>query len=511
LLFQQDADQMKNPHSPYLAFDLGASSGRAVLGFLDGGKLRIQEIHRFANAPCQREGRWIWDLPFLWKNILKAMQSCAGQGETRLSGIGVDTWGVDFGLLNADGQLLADPMCYRDPVTDGVERHIGSAISQGELYRLTGMPFTRVSTFAQLVAISRSTTMSVPMSARTLLLMSDLCRCLLCGHKGIERTAAGTSQLINVRSTRWCASLFQTFHLPRRIMPELVSPATIVGRLRPDLVAETGLNRVPVIAVAGHDTASAAAAVPLDGDDVAFISCGTWMILGAAVARPITTPEARRHGFINQFGLDSILFVKHACGLYLFENLYQAMRRANQGIGYGELLSEASLARPFARFLDVDWPRFFAVEDVERRVAEFLRLTGQKTLRNRGAIVRTLLEGLAWSCRGTIHDLATLTGRTLRRISLVGGGARNPLLCQIIADATGLEVTAGPAEAAAAGNLAIQALATGRLQSTAEIRELIHRSFRLKTYSPRESEPWNRLASQHRDIVAKGRRLTSPD
>jgi rhamnulokinase len=494
---------MKASESVYLGFDLGASNGRAVLGLLHDRRMTIKEISRFANAPCQHGDRWSWDFPSLWNNVRSAMRLCAKQGYRHLSGVGVDTWGVDFGLLDANGRLLANPICYRDPMTDGIERRIALAISQEELYRLTGTPFTRVSTLSQLAALAQSPAAGTLKSAKTLLMMPDLFRYYLCGHKGIELTAAGSSQLLNVQSARWSAKLFGALHLPCRIMPEIIQLATVVGRMSQALAAETGLNRAPVVAVAGHDTASAAAAVPLVGADTAFISCGTWLMIGSMEDRPITTADALRRGFVNLPGLESILFVKDRAGLYLFENLYRALRQTNRKLTYAQLLREASQAKPLSHFVDANWPGFFAVENTESAIRDFLRQTGQQTPRNIGLPVRTLLEGLAWSCRGAIQDLAAITGRTLRRISLVGGGARNALLCQMIADAAGLEVTAGPAEAAAAGNLAVQALATGRLRGVAEIRDLIRNSFRLKKYLPKETELWNRHESRYLEIAGR--------
>ncbi len=335
-------------------------------------------------------------------------------------------------------------------------------------------------------------------------MMSDLFRHALCGRKEIELTAAGSSQLINIHNRRWCGRLFQSLHIPRRIMPELVRPATVVGRLSAALAADTGLNRVPVVAVAGHDTASAAAAAPWAGEDAVFVSCGTWLVVGAVQDRPLTTPEALRRGFYSQLGLESVFMVKGMTGLYLFECLYRALRQRNEAISYAQMLREASQARPLARFLDINWPAFFAVENVKSSIAEFLRLTGQKAPRGRGSLIRTLLEGLAWGCRGAIHDLAALTGRSPRRISLVGGGARNALLCQMTADAAGLEVIAGPAEAAAVGNLAIQALGTGGLRKVANVRELVQSSFQLIKYRPREIELWNRHARRHQEVVERG-------
>ena len=488
----------------YLGFDLGASSGRAVLGFLEDRKLEIQQISRFSNSPSELGGRLYWNFLSLWNNLLDAMRRCAGQGHVRLSGIGVDTWGVDFGLLGADGKLLGNPICYRDSVTEGTEQLIGSVIGDKELYRLTGRGPSRVSTLSQLAALSRDPGAGTLRSSRTLLMMPDLFRYFLCGHKAVELTAAGSSQLVDVRSGKWCSRIFKTLRLPRRIMPEIVKPATAVGRMVPDLATWTGLNRAPVVAVAGHDTASAAAAVPLADADCAFISCGTWSVLGVIQEDPITTDEAFARGFANVLGLESILFAKIVMGLYLFENLRRALVNGGHKTSYSQMIKEASGSRPFGCFLNVNSPLFFVTEDPAACVKEFLRKTGQKVSQGTGSVVRALLEGLAWSYREAADDLAKLTGRELKRISLVGGGSRNRMLCQMVADATGLEVLAGPAEATVAGNLAVQALATGQLAKAADIREVIRNSFRLTTYRPKAARLWDKNLGRYLKITEKG-------
>ncbi|HUS95863.1 MAG TPA: rhamnulokinase family protein, partial [Hyphomicrobiaceae bacterium] len=470
---------MRKPPQAYLAFDLGAGSGRAVVGLLEGGRLRMEEIRRFANSPSPLGGRLYWDFLSLWNNVVDAMRLCAARGHDRLAGIGVDTWGVDFGLLGPDGALLGNPICYRDSITEGVDQLIGSVIEERELYRLTGRAVARVSTLSQLVALNNSPSAGTLRSTQTLLMMPDLFRYFLCGHRAVELTAAGSSQLVNVRSAKWCSGIFKPLQLPRRIVPEIVKPATVVGRLMPDLAAHTGLNRAPVVAVAGHDTASAAAAVPLVDADCAFVSCGTWSVLGVIQDDPITTDEAFSRGFANVLGLESILFAKFIMGFYLFENLRRSLAGRARKMTYAQMIREASDARPFGCFLDVNSPMFFVAEDPVASVKEFLRRTGQKTLQSAGSIIRAVLEGLALSYRQAINDLATVTGRELRRISLVGGGSRNKMLCQMVADATAMEVVAGPAEATAAGNLAVQALAAGQLREVAEIRELVRGSFRL--------------------------------
>ncbi len=491
----------------YLGLDLGAGSGRAVVGLLDGGKLRMQEIYRFANAPVRLGDRLYWDVLSLWKNILESMRRCAEQGYDRLAGIGIDTWGVDFGLLGADDELLGYPICYRDSATQGIEPYINSVMDENKLFRLTGSRSGPISTLARLASLNRGPGKSKLQSAQTLLMMPDLFRYFLCGHKEIELTAAGTSQLTNVRSGRWCSSIFQKFGLPRRIMPEIVKPGTVVGYLLPELAAETGLNLAPVIAVAGHDTASAVAAVPLVDEDCAFLSCGTWSVLGVVEDRPITTAAAFAHGFCNIMSVDSIYFNKAGMGLYLFENLCRKLPGGTSKTVYSKILAETSRAKPHKFFLDVNSPSLFVTEDPATSIKTFLRKTGQKATQNTGSLVRTLLEGLAWGYRKTAKELATLSGRDLKRISLVGGGSKNKLLCQMTADATGLEVVAGPAEATVAGNLGLQMFAAGELREAADIRELVKKSFRLTTYKPKSTQLWDKSYPRYLKILEKSTNL----
>jgi rhamnulokinase len=498
---------MSSSRATYLGFDLGAGSGRAVVGILKEGRLRMREICRFANAPTPLAGRLCWDTSALWNKMCGAIQRCAMLGYDRLAGIGIDAWGVDFGLLGEDGKLLANPICYRDSLTEGIEGRIGAAVAESELYRRTGRGISRVSTLSQLVALSHGSGGDVMKCSRTLLMMPDLFRYFLSGCCGIEHTVAGTSQLVDVRTVRWSSTIFKKLDLPLQIMPELVKSGTVVGRMTQAVAAQTGLNRAPVIAVAGHDTASAAAAAPLAGGDGAFLSCGTWSVLGVIRDEPITTDEAFRRGMSNVLGLESILFAKFSPGLYLFENLRRSLNERSRATTYAQLLQAASRAKPFGRTVDVSSPLFFVAENPKAAITEFLRKTGQKVAQSIGSIVRAILESLAFSYRVAIDDLTALTGDKLKRISLVGGGAKNVLLCQMVADATGLEVTAGPAEAAAAGNLAVQAMATGRLSSAAEVRELVRRSFRLTTYRPQSTRTWETHYARYLQILERSKTL----
>jgi len=496
---------MKRSSKTYLGFDLGAGSGRAVLGFLERDKLRIREIHRFVNSPVQLGGTLYWNFLSLWANILDTLRTCAGRDCAELSGIGVDTWGVDFGLVGRDGCLIASPVHYRDDRTRGIEGIIARTIDDKELYRRTGHTISRPPTLSQLVALRRSRGSDVLDSRCTFLMMPDLFRYFLCGDKSCELTALGSSQLVDVRTGRWCSHLFRLFDLPLRIMPRIIKPATIAGDLLPQVSEQTGLGSVPVIATAGHDTASAAAAVPFVDAHTAFASCGTWSVLGIANDTPTTSENALRTGFINEFGLNSMLFVKNLTGLFLVETLRRQWTKKGKKLDHTQMTKAASAAKPFKIFIDTTSPMFFTGDDLEAAIVSHLRSTGQKTPRQRGRIIRAVLEGLAFSYRQTLTDLVKITGRELKRFCLVGGGTRNTLFCQMLADATGLEVIAGPPEATVVGNLAIQALATGQLGCSDDIRTLVARSFKLKTYQPRRSEDWTEQAERHAEIVKKAR------
>ncbi|MBU4211719.1 MAG: rhamnulokinase [Verrucomicrobia bacterium] len=496
---------MKTKAKTYLGFDFGASSVRVVVGILADRQLSLKEIHRFPNAPVETSGVLRWDFPCLWRQVVASLRMCGRQGYTPLSGIGIDTWGVDFGLLGNDGKLIANPLCYRDRITAGSVEAITRAVGAERVYKLTGLAPGRVSTLAQLVGLCRSPGKAGLERAATLLMMPDLFRFRLCGHKSVERTIAGSSILVDLRTGKWSDVLFKRLGLPRRIMPALTPPATVVGHLHGELAATAGINRAPVVAVCGHDTLSAAAAAPYVDAETAFISSGTWSVVGVIRKEPITTLRAMRRGYVNETGLDSILFAKNMVGLYLLENLRRYLERQGAPLSNAAMIQAAGKEKPFAGYLDVNAPEFFVCDDPESSIARFLRRTGQKQVRGWPATARLIIEGVAWSFRQAMEELAALTGSKFKRICLVGGGSRNRMLCQMTADATGLKVLAGPAEATVAGNLAAQALATGRLKGPENIRELIRNSFKPELFSPRNAALWAKAAEAREAPGSAGR------
>lgn len=493
---------MKASHR-YLAFDLGASSGRALLGEFSRGKLSIHEIRRFPNGPVKLAGTLYWDFFSLWSNILASFEACCVE-YGRPAGIGIDTWGVDFGLLGKDGWFVAFPVHYRDSRTEGIEETLAKLIDEETLYRTCGFGYGRVTSLAQLVAMKTGHSRRLLDAAEVFLMMPDIFRFLLCGNQACELTAAGSSQLVDVNAGCWSKKIFDIFGLPFHIMPDIVKPGTLAGRVSADVAPHHDGKNVPVFCVPGHDTASAVAAVPFVDEKTAFISCGTWSVAGITVQKPLVVPQALHAGFINEFGMEGIILAKNMMGLYLIENLYRLRAKTDKEVSYATLIKEASESPPFHIHLDVSSPLFFATGDPADAAREFLRRTGQASDVTEAQIVRAILEGLAFNHRKAIRMLEKLTNRGFSRLCVVGGGSRNRLLCKLTADAAGVDVLAGPAEATAAGNLCVQAMADGLLRDTHEIRSVIAESFEIVRYVPENTQIWDNAESVHDEISAFG-------
>ncbi len=498
---------MAKTRKTYLGFDLGASSGRAVLGFIDKNKLEIEEINRFPNGYHELDGSLYWNFTDLWTNIVKSMRLCTEAGYDKLCGIAADTWGVDYGLIAADGKLLGQPICYRDPCTEGMVKFIASKMDEKQIYEITGMPVGRVTTLAQLAAVRNSNSYDRLKMATHFLMMPGLLRYFLCGDRSVELSAAGSSLMLDVRKGKWSPKILKAFGLPGRIFPEVIKPGKVVGKLKAELAARAGLNQAPIIAIAGHDTLSAAAALPFIDNDCAFIICGTWSVLGQIRKEPLTTERALKYGFVNEPGLESILFGRNMMGLHVFETLHRVMARSGNKMSYAAMVKASEKAKPFKCFLDMNSPVFFATQDPAADAARFFAKTGQKISLNRDQLIRSILEGLAMSYRLGLAQLSQITGAKISRLCLVGGGIRNKLLCQMVADATGRQVLAGPAEATIAGNCGVQALATSQLKNPGQIREMVRNSFKLKTYRPKEKALWDKKYLDYKLMVKKSIKL----
>lgn len=475
----------------YLAFDLGAESGRAILGTLTDDRLHLEEVHRFANTPVRVLNSLHWNVLQLWQEIKHSLCRLSANRGKHVAGIGVDSWAQDFALLDRHGALLGLPHHYRDSRTEGILEEVHRYISDEQLYHLTGLPGIPITTLAQLLAMRRLGSPALDI-AHSLLLMSSLFTFWLSGQQVNEVTSAGMTQLYDLPHGDWARDWLQTLQLRPDLPAPVVPSATVLGHLLPDVAQEAGLAEVPIIATASHDTAAAVAALPDYPGDRTFISCGTWSVVGKEIERPLTSPDAMASGFLNEVGVcGTLMFAYNSSGLWPVQECRRYWQQSGHDWSYADLAEMAERAEGFVTILNPDASLFMRPGDIMAKVAEFCRRTHQRVPDTPGSLVRAFLEGLALRYRKVIDDLAVLTGRSTEVIHVIGGGSRNRLLCQLTADATGRPVLAGPDEATASGNLLLQALARGRLSSLSEVRQVVSRSFELVPYTPRPSPAWD--------------------
>lgn len=466
-----------------LALDVGAESGRAALGRLDGSRLHVEEVHRFANRPLTVDGTLCWDLPGLVTEVIAGIGRGAERGA--LDGVGVDTWGVDFGLLDGDGRLLGPPVHYRDRRTEGMMDEASRRVPREELFARTGIQFVPFNSVYQLLAMRAAGDARLD-AARTFLTMPDLLHRALCGAACCEYTNATTTQCLDAERRGWAGDVLERLGIPSAMFPELVEPGTVLGRVSAEVAGRIGGSRPDVIAPASHDTASAVAAVPFArGVPAAYVSSGTWSLVGVETRAPQLGPDALAANVTNEGGVErTFRLLKNVTGLWLVQECRRAWAERGLDLDYPELVAMAARATPGVAFIDPDDARFLPPGDMPGRIAAFLHETGQAPVDEPGQVVRVVLESLALKTRWVLDAIARLTGVAPEVVHVVGGGSRNRLLCALTADATGLPVLAGPAEATAIGNLLVQAIALGEVASVAEGRELVRRSFPPETYEP---------------------------
>jgi rhamnulokinase len=470
----------------FLAFDLGAESGRAVLGRLHRGVLDVREIHRFVNEPVRQNGSLHWDVLRLWLEIKRGLESAAAES---IASIGVDTWGCDFALVGERGTLLQNPYHYRDKRTDGVMDEVFARVPAEQIYDITGIQFLPFNTLYQLYAACRDTPRLLD-AATAFGTIPDLINFWLTGEMTAEFTNATTTQFVDARTRTWALDLLRALDLPTRILPAIVEPGTIVGRLGGD--APDGMRGTPVVAPACHDTGSAVAAVCAGGHR-AFLSSGTWSLLGTELSAPVITPRARELNFTNEGGVSGTTrLLKNIAGLWLL----QSCRRnwAEQGIqlGYEELLTLADgYPTAFRSLFDPDHTAFLHPRNMLTAIADYCRETGQPEPEGPAGYARAILESLAFKYRFVIESMERLTGIPITEVRIVGGGSRNRLLNQFTADCTGRPVVAGPVEASALGNIAMQMVAVGAVDSLAAARQIIERSFPVERFEPIDPGRWN--------------------
>jgi len=475
----------------YLAFDIGAESGRAVVAHLPSGNLQIEEVRRFANEPIKSPGSLRWDVARLWLEIRRTL---AEAGQHRLQGIGVDTWGVDYALLGERGELLENPFHYRDARTKGVMKELFKVIPKQEIYSVTGIQFLPFNSLYQLFAVKLATPLVLKSAAR-MVMIPDLFHYWMTGNAVCEFTNATTTQMVNAATRAWATDLLGRLGLPVQVPGPMVEPGSIVGALTSE-VAGAALAGTVVIAPASHDTASAVAAISAR-EGTAFISSGTWSLVGTEIDSPVLSAEAMRLNFSNEGGVNGTTrLLKNVMGLWMLRSCRDRWLALGWACDYPELMTLAAAEPAFQHLVDPDDESFLAPPDMCAAIDRFCVRTHQPPPRSPAAYVRTILESLALKYRCVIQDLGRVTNRPIEQIRIIGGGSKNRLLNQLTADASGTRVLAGPTEATALGNAAVQILTTGEAASLKEVRTLIDRSFPVEVFHPRETDKWIKEAER---------------
>lgn len=471
-----------------LAFDFGASSGRAILGVFDGNAIRLEEVHRFENNPVNVCGTLYWDVLRLFYEIKQGLTKAKDAGG--FDSVGIDTWGVDFGLLDKNGRLLENPVHYRDARTTGMLEEAFRRIDREDFYRVTGIQFMEINTAFQLLSLHLNRPELLE-RAETLLLTPDLFQYFLTGQKNTEYTIATTTQLLDASAKTWSREVLQKLGLPSSLFPNIVEPGTVTGRLSPELCEELGLPPADVVSVASHDTASAVLAVPAQEKDFIFISCGTWSLFGTELDAPLIGEAPFRCNLTNEGGYGgTTTFLKNIIGLWLIQESRRQWRREGKDYSYSELERLALEAPAFQSFIDPDAPEFVPPGDLPGRVRAYCQKTGQPVPQTVGETMRCIYESLALKYRFALEQIKACTKKSYSAIHMVGGGVKDGLLCRMTACATNCTVKAGPVEATVLGNLAAQLIACGTLASIREARSVIAASQPVRSYAPTDAGAW---------------------
>ena len=481
-----------------LAFDFGASSGRAMLGTYDGKKIELQEIHRFSNDSVKVNGTLYWDVLRLFHEIKQGLIKSKAFG--KIDSIGIDTWGVDFGLIDANGDLLTNPVHYRDSRTDGMMEETFKLIPSQELYNRTGIQFVFFNSIFQFKALKMQRP-DLLERADCVLFMPDLLLYLLTGRKKTEYTIASTTQLINPYSGDWDYHIIDQLGLPRRLFLEIENAGSAALPLSDDLREELGLDPIPTVAVASHDTASAVVSVPAQEKDFIYISSGTWSLLGIESESPLINDLSYRYNFTNEGGYGrKTRFLKNIMGLWLIQESRRQWIREGMDISYADMERAALDCKPFQCLIDPDDMSLAKPGNMPRRIRKLCEQSGQYVPQSMGEVVRCIYESLALKYRLVKEQIEEVSGRSYPVLHVVGGGTKDGLLSQFTANATGIKVIAGPIEATALGNIAVQLLSQGELKSLAQARQVISSSFNLKHYDPADSEQWESAFKRYKEL-----------
>lgn len=472
-----------------LAFDFGGGSGRAILGSLSDGTLHMEEAYRFSNDPVILNGTMYWDTLRHFYEIKQGILKAKQMGG--FASIGIDTWGVDFGLLDEHGTLLESAVHYRDERTIGMQEEVFKQIPKEEIYHLTGNQFENFNTIFQLYSLVTKRPWLLE-RADTLLLMPDLFNYFLTGEKRAEYTMASTTQLMDARERVWSKRILSALRIPERILADIIQSGTVVGSLKAELCEELGVSPAKVIAIAGHDTQSAVVSVPTQEKDFIFISCGTWSLFGTELDEPVIGDKSFACNISNEGGYgQKTTLLKNIIGLWLAQESRRQWQREGKDYSFGELEQMALTAEPFVSFIDPDDPRFVAAGNIPERIRQFCRETDQRVPQTEAEIMCCINQSLAMKYRYALEQIETCTGRHYPVIHMIGGGIQSKLLCQMTAGANGRKVIAGPTEATALGNIAVQLMALGEIESVTRARQIIADSETTYEYLPQDSDRWN--------------------
>ncbi|MBO4557934.1 MAG: rhamnulokinase [Bacteroidales bacterium] len=486
-----------------ISVDLGATSGRVVLAKLDNGKLELEEVHRFPNGFSTIAGRTYCNLYYLFDEIRKGLKKVGSRG-IEVASIGVDTWGVDVVCVGSDGHILSQPRAYRDPYTDGMMEEYFKIVPKDEVYRRTGIQFMNFNTLFQLFTLHREGNSSLEAADRVLFL-PDALSFLMTGNMVCEYTILSTSQFLNPYDKKIDEGLLEAAGIDPDLFPGIVMPGHVVGPLTDELARETGLGPVRVIAVAGHDTGSAVAAVPATTKNFAYLSSGTWSLIGIEAYEPIIGEESFKENYTNEGGIDgTIRFLKNVTGMWLLEQCRVRWAEQGKDYSYPQIVEMMGQAKPFVSFVDPDDPVFAAPDDMEKAIKDYCRSHGEAVPEDDKALVRCIFESLALKYRNVIDTLnSKFVKEPIEVLHIIGGGSKNALLNQITANATKLRVLAGPSEATTIGNVMIQARAAGIVNTKEEMRALIGRSITLEEYLPQDTELWDAAYKRFKEIISK--------
>ena len=483
-----------------LAFDLGASSGRAILGTLSNGRLSLKEVHRFRNAMLQVHGSFYWNIFSLFDELKTGLKKCIAEFGIQPDSIGIDTWGVDYSLLNSEGQIIGLPFAYRDHRTDNSMKNFFKLIPAEKVYSMTGIQFMQFNTLFQLFASYRSR-LSQMKIAESLLFTPDTLNYLFTGVKRNEYTIASTSQMMKPGKAEWEYRLFKIAGIPEGLVEEIIRPGNVLGSITEEVCKETGSKQIPCIAVASHDTASAVASVPATAGEWAFISSGTWSLMGIESLHPIVNGDSLKMNFTNEGGVQGTTrFLKNIMGMWLIQEC-KRIWDSDKPLDWSGIVSRSRAAQPFRSLIDPDDPSFLNPENMPAAIREYCRRTDQPVPLTVGETARCIYDSLILKYKHTLSQIELVTGKKIENIHIIGGGAHNRIVNQLTANATVVPVFAGPTEATSIGNIMLQARGLGLVGSVSEIREIVRNSFEVVEYQPNPELDWEKAAERFGVLV----------